>query len=114
MALAKRRKPIETLPDWCLRRRDLPYSARVLLYFFLYNVNLRGRVTLTRLQEVSGLAYETLRRALKVLKLQGIIYQELTGPTRYDGYAYSLSIKRLKELGAPNVEEFFRGYKNEK
>lgn len=111
MALAKRRKPIETLPDWCLRRKDLPYSARVLLYFFLYNVNLRGRVTLTRLQEVSGLA---LRRALKALKLQGIIYQELMGPTRYDGYAYSLSIKRLKELGAPNVEEFFRGYKNER
>ena len=48
------------------------------------------------------------------MKLQGIIYQELTGPTRYDGYAYSLSIKRLKELGAPNVEEFFRGYKNER
>lgn len=114
MALAKRRKPIETLPDWCLRRKDLPYSARVLLYFFLYNVNLRGRVTLTRLQEVSGLAYETLRRALKALKLKGIIYQELMGPTRYDGYAYSLSIKRLKELGAPNVEEFFRGYKNER
>lgn len=27
---------------------------------------------------------------------------------------YVLNFKRLKELGAPNVEEFFRGYKNER
>ena len=114
MAATKRRKPIETLPDWCLRRNDLPYSARVLLYFFLYNINLRGRVTLTRLHEVSGLAYETLRRALKALKLAGIINQELMGATRYEGYSYVLNFKRLIELGAPNVEEFFRGYNNER
>lgn len=110
----KRRKPIETLPDWCLKRKDLSYSARILLYFFLYNINLRGRVTLTRLQEVSGLAYETLRRALMALKLAGIVNQELIGKDRYKGYAYVLNTKRLTELGAPNVEEFFRGYKNER
>jgi hypothetical protein len=110
----KRREPIETLPDWCLRRKGLPYSARVLLYFFLYNINLRGRVTLARLQEVSGLAYETLRRSLTALKLEGIINQELIGPDRRNGYAYVLNTKRLKELGAPNVDSFFKGYLNER
>ena len=110
----KRREPIETLPDWCLRRKSLSYSARVLLYFFLYNINLRGRVTLTRLQEVSGLAYETLRRSLTALKLEGIINQELIGPDRRNGYAYVLNTKRLKELGAPNVDSFFKGYLNER
>lgn len=109
----KRREPIETLPDWCLRRKSLSYSARVLLYFFLYNINLRGRVTLTRLQEVSELAYETLRRSLMALKLEGIINQELIGPDRRNGYAYVLNTKRLKELGAPNVDSFFKGYVNE-
>lgn len=108
----RRQPPIQTLPDWVLGRPDLSYSSRILLYFVLYNVNLRGRVTLTRLQEVSGLAYETLRRALKVLKLAGIINQELIGKTRYDGYAYVLNFKRLKELGAPNVDSFFKGYLN--
>lgn len=110
----KRREPIETLPDWCLRRKSLSYSARVLLYFFLYNINLRGRVTLTRLQEVSGLAYETLRRSLMALKLEGIINQELIGPDRRNGYAYVLNTKRLKELGAPNVDSFFKGYVNDR
>lgn len=111
----KRRQRIEeTLPEWCLRRKGLPYSSKILLYFFLYNINLKGRVTLTRLQEVSGLAYETLRRALMALKLEGIINQELIGSSRHNGYAYVLNVKRLKELGAPNVEEFFRGYKNER
>lgn len=110
----KRREPIETLPDWCLRRKGLSYSARVLLYFFLYNINLRGRVTLSRLQEVSGLAYETLRRALMALKLEGIINQELIGGNRHNGYAYVLNTKRLKELGAPNVDSFFKGYVNER
>ena len=110
----KRREPIETLPDWCLRRKSLSYSARVLLYFFLYNINLRGRVTLTRLQEVSGLAYETLRRSLTALKLEGIINQELIGSDRRNGYAYVLNTKRLKELGAPNVDSFFKGYLNER
>ena len=47
------------------------------------------------------------------LKLEGIINQELIGSSRHNGYAYVLNLKRLKELGAPNVEEFFRGYKNE-
>lgn len=112
--MPKRRKPIETLPDWCLRKKGLPYSAKILLYFFLYNINLRGRVTLTRLQEVSGLAYETLRRALMALKLEGIINQELIGPDRRNGYAYVLNTKRLKELGAPNVDSFFKGYLNER
>lgn len=110
----KRREPIETLPDWCLRRKGLPYSAKILLYFFLYNINLRGRVTLTRLQEVSGLAYETLRHSLMALKLEGIINQELIGPDRRNGYAYVLNTKRLKELGAPNVDSFFKGYVNER
>ena len=112
--MPKRRKPIETLPDWCLRRKGLPYSARVLLYFFLYNINLKSRVTLTRLHEVSGLAYETLRRSLKALKLEGIINQELIGADRRNGYAYVLNTKRLKELGAPNVDSFFKGYVNER
>lgn len=112
--MPKRRKPIETLPEWCLRRKGLPYSAKILLYFFLYNINLRGRVTLSRLQEVSGLAYETLRRALMALKLEGIINQELIGPDRRNGYAYVLNTKRLKELGAPNVDSFFKGYLNER
>ncbi len=110
----KRREPIETLPDWCLRRKGLPYSARVLLYFFLYNINLKGRVTLTRLQEVSGLAYETLRRSLMALKLQGIINQVLMGKQRRNGYAYVLNTEKLKELGAPNVDEFFKRYENER
>lgn len=110
----RRQRIEETLPEWCLRRKGLPYSAKILLYFFLYNINLKGRVTLTRLQEVSGLAYETLRRALMALKLEGIINQELIGSSRHNGYAYVLNFKRLKELGAPNVEEFFRGYKNER
>jgi DNA-binding transcriptional ArsR family regulator len=64
------------------------------------------------LQDASGLAYETLRRALKALKLAGIINQELLGKTRYDGYAYVLNTERLKELGAPHVDSFFKGYKN--
>ncbi|WP_293705582.1 hypothetical protein [uncultured Parasutterella sp.] len=110
----RRQPPIQTLPDWVLGRSDLSYSSRILLYFVLYNVNLRGRVTLTRLQEVSGLAYETLRRALKVLKLAGIINQELIGKTRHDGYAYALNTERLKELGAPHVDSFFKGYVNER
>ena len=108
----RRRPPIQTLPDWVLGRSDLTYSSRILLYFVLYNVNLRRRVTLTRLQDASGLAYETLRRALKALKLAGIINQELLGKTRYDGYAYVLNTERLKELGAPHVDSFFKGYKN--
>lgn len=112
--MPKRRKPIETLPEWCLRRKGLPYSAKILLYFFLYNINLRGRVTLTRLEEVSGLAYETLRRSLMALKLEGIINQELIGDSRHNGYAYVLNFKRLKELGAPNVDSFFKGYVNER
>lgn len=108
----RRRPPIQTLPDWVLGRSDLTYSSRILLYFVLYNVNLRRRVTLTRLQDASGLAYETLRRALKALKLAGIINQELLGKTRYDGYAYVLNTERLKELGAPHADSFFKGYKN--
>lgn len=110
----RRQPPIETLPDWVLGRSDLTYSSRILLYFFLYNINLKGRVTLTRLQEVSGLAYETLRRALMALKLEGIINQELIGSSRHNGYAYVLNLKRLKELGAPNVDSFFKGYVNER
>lgn len=110
----KRRKPIETLPEWCLRRKGLSYSAKILLYFILYNINLKGRVTLSRLEEVSGLAYETLRRSLMALKLEGIINQELIGVNRHFGYAYVLNFKRLTELGAPNVEEFFKGYTNER
>lgn len=108
----RRRAPIQTLPDWVLGRPDLNYSSRILLYFVLYNVNLHGRVTLARLLEVSGLAYETLRRALKALKLAGILNQELLGKTRQNGYAYALNTERLKELGAPHVDTFFKGYRH--
>lgn len=31
-----------------------------------------------------------------------------------NGYAYALNTKRLKELGAPNVDSFFKGYVNER
>lgn len=48
------------------------------------------------------------------LKLEGIINQELIGPDRRNGYAYVLNTKRLKELGAPNVDSFFKGYVNER
>ena len=48
------------------------------------------------------------------LKLEGIINQELIGSSRHNGYAYVLNFKRLKELGAPNVDSFFKGYLNER
>ena len=31
-----------------------------------------------------------------------------------NGYTYALNTKRLKELGTPNVDSFFKGYLNER
>lgn len=108
----KRTAPIETLPEWCLRKEDLTYSVRVLLYFILYSVNLNNRVTYSRLKERSGFPHETLNRCLKVLAQTGIIDKVRIRERKHECYAYTINTKRLKELGAPHVEDFFRGYTN--
>lgn len=108
----RRTAPIETLPEWCLKNRDLHYSARILLFFILYNVNLNGRVTYGRLREKSKFPHETLNRNLKSLTQAGIIDRVRIRESKHECYSYAVNTERLKELGAPRVEDFFRGYTN--
>ena len=70
------------------------------------------------IEERLGMEHYTIHikyhQALMALKLEGIINQELIGDSRHNGYAYVLNFKRLKELGAPHVDSFFKGYVNER
>lgn len=99
------------LPEWSLSAPHLSASSKILLFFFLYSVNLRMRVSSGRLVAKTNFAHETFRRSVNQLVAAGIVTRHKREFKNY-GYVYELNAGKLVELGAPNVSEFFKGYKH--
>jgi predicted transcriptional regulator len=102
---------INTLPEWCLSVPHFSANTKILLFFFLYSVNLRMRVSAGRLVARTHFARESFRRSVNQLVAAGIVTRHAREFKNY-GYVYELNAGRLVELGAPNVSEFFKGYKH--
>lgn len=102
---------INTLPEWCLSVPHLSGNTKILLFFVIYSVNFRMRVSAGRLVARTHFARESFRRSINHLVAAGIVTRHARKSKNF-GYVYELNACRLIELGAPKVSEFFKGYKH--
>lgn len=102
---------INTLPEWCLSETPFSPSTRILLFFFLYSVNLQMRVSAGQLVARGNFPRQTFSRAVQQLVESGLVTRHAR-ESKSNGHIYELRVDKLVELGAPYVGEFFKGYKH--